>query len=648
MKKPSFRFCVLLSGAILLSGSGLCTSAFAAPPGNRPGHTAKGGPSTAKGPGSSRRSSAPKASAPKPSAPSRPQSSPKRAEAPRRPEVQKHSAPPSQGASRPQVQPRPQAQSRPQAQVQTPSRPLPRPAGKPAFVESDVKLRPSREIRQNRPESRPEARPNRPENRPEARPNRPESRPEVRPEARPEPARPNHPVKRPEARPNRPESRPEARPEPARPNHPVKRPEARPDRPESRPEARPDRPESRPEARPDVRPDVRPHHPGKRPDAKPDRPEKRPEPSRPNHPGGRPGDSHGGHDVHHRPHPNPPHIHHPHEALHHRHHPPRVAPYWPHFRRSALTGALFFLPPPPPAYYVSEQVVVYPPMIVDDGLEYAADPGTGASVSVEDLADPMNRFYTWDAFRYYGWLQQYEPFHPSWIESCDQGIGFAANYTSDLTRYFYYPVHCVRPGTEQIDAGLASPLIFVPEPEKQEILPVVEMTQPQSEVDDAWELIYAGDEYFRESRETLAEEKYARAMLAQTEMPDPYFRLAVIQMSRRQYVTAIQNAFRTLELSRVWPASPLALGQVYGTRTLKKQQDLDALWNAVSRDPNNAELRMLYGLMLYADAMGDMEMGKAAKEQFETAAAVNPALMPYLGSLISFLESEITRVEETK
>lgn len=602
MKKPSFRFCVLLSGAILLSGSGLCTSAFAAPPGNRPGHTAKGGPSTAKGPGSSRRSSAPKASAPKPSAPSRPQSSPKRAEAPRRPEVQKHSAPPSQGGSRPQVQPRPQAQSRPQVQVQTPSRPLPRPAGKPAFVESDVKLRPSREIRQNRPESRPEARPNRPENRPEARPNRPESRPEVRPE-------------------------------PARPNHPVKRPEARPDRPESRPEARPD---------------VRPHHPGKRPDAKPDRPEKRPEPSRPNHPGGRPGDSHGGHDVHHRPHPNPPHIHHPHEALHHRHHPPRVAPYWPHFRRSALTGALFFLPPPPPAYYVSEQVVVYPPMIVDDGLEYAADPGTGASVSVEDLADPMNRFYTWDAFRYYGWLQQYEPFHPSWIESCDQGIGFAANYTSDLTRYFYYPVHCVRPGTEQIDAGLASPLIFVPEPEKQEILPVVEMTQPQSEVDDAWELIYAGDEYFRESRETLAEEKYARAMLAQTEMPDPYFRLAVIQMSRRQYVTAIQNAFRTLELSRVWPASPLALGQVYGTRTLKKQQDLDALWNAVSRDPNNAELRMLYGLMLYADAMGDMEMGKAAKDQFETAAAVNPALMPYLGSLISFLESEITRVEETK
>ena len=602
MKKPSFRFCVLLSGAILLSGSGLCTSAFAAPPGNRPGHTAKGGPSTAKGPGSSRRSSAPKASAPKPSAPSRPQSSPKRAEAPRRPEVQKHSAPPSQGASRPQVQPRPQAQSRPQVQVQTPSRPLPRPAGKPAFVESDVKLRPSREIRQNRPESRPEARPNRPENRPEARPNRPESRPE----ARPEPARPNHPVKRPEARPNRPESRPEARP------------------------------------------DVRPHHPGKRPDAKPDRPEKRPEPSRPNHPGGRPGDSHGGHDVHHRPHPNPPHIHHPHEALHHRHHPPRVAPYWPHFRRSALTGALFFLPPPPPAYYVSEQVVVYPPMIVDDGLEYAADPGTGASVSVEDLADPMNRFYTWDAFRYYGWLQQYEPFHPSWIESCDQGIGFAANYTSDLTRYFYYPVHCVRPGTEQIDAGLASPLIFVPEPEKQEILPVVEMTQPQSEVDDAWELIYAGDEYFRESRETLAEEKYARAMLAQSEMPDPYFRLAVIQMSRRQYVTAIQNAFRTLELSRVWPASPLALGQVYGTRTLKKQQDLDALWNAVSRDPNNAELRMLYGLMLYADAMGDMEMGKAAKDQFETAAAVNPALMPYLGSLISFLESEITRVEETK
>lgn len=352
--------------------------------------------------------------------------------------------------------------------------------------------------------------------------------------------------------------------------------------------------------------------------------------------------------MHHRPHPNPPHIHHPHEALHHRHHPPRVAPYWPHFRRSALTGALFFLPPPPPAYYVSEQVVVYPPMIVDDGLEYAADPGTGASVSVEDLADPMNRFYTWDAFRYYGWLQQYEPFHPSWIESCDQGIGFAANYTSDLTRYFYYPVHCVRPGTEQIDAGLASPLIFVPEPEKQEILPVVEMTQPQSEVDDAWELIYAGDEYFRESRETLAEEKYARAMLAQTEMPDPYFRLAVIQMSRRQYVTAIQNAFRTLELSRVWPASPLALGQVYGTRTLKKQQDLDALWNAVSRDPNNAELRMLYGLMLYADAMGDMEMGKAAKDQFETAAAVNPALMPYLGSLISFLESEITRVEETK
>lgn len=308
-----------------------------------------------------------------------------------------------------------------------------------------------------------------------------------------------------------------------------------------------------------------------------------------------------------------------------------------------MTGGLFFLPPPPPAYYVSEQIVVYPPMIVDDGLASST-----ASVSVEELADPMNRFYTWDAFRYYGWLQQYEPFHSSWIESCDQGIGFAANYTSDLTRYYYYPVHCVRPGTEQIEAGLASPLVFVPEPEKQEILPVVEMTLPQSEVDEAWDLIYDGDEYFRESRETLAEEKYARAMIAQSEMPDPYFRLAVIQMSRKQYVTAIQNVFRTLELSRIWPASPLVLDQVYGARSLKKQQDLDALWNAVSRDPDNAELRMLYGLMLYADSMGDIEMGKAAKEQFETAAAVNPALMPYLGSLISFLESEIERVEGTK
>ncbi|MDO4628975.1 MAG: tetratricopeptide repeat protein, partial [Planctomycetia bacterium] len=399
---------------------------------------------------------------------------------------------------------------------------------------------------------------------------------------------------------------------------------------------RPDMKPPRPGDRPGERPDMKPPHGDHRPDIRP--------PHAGNH---RPNDYHPGHGFTPRPtHPAPPpppghfgsHHHHPPHPPHHRYY----SPFW---------GSLFFLPPPPPMYYYQEEVFIYPPTIITDGLEYYDDSVTSApitetpEISIEDLTDPMNRFYTWDAFRYYGWMQQYQPFHESWRDACEQGIGFAAAYDTSVSRYHYYPVHSVRPGTELITDNDGLTTVFKPEKEKDSILPIVETTLAPEDVDEAWELIYAGDEYFRNTRPASAEEQYARAMISQREMPDPWVRLAVVQLSRKQYHDAFQSITTALDLSHQWPASPFTLSQMYGYQTTKKEKDLDALRQALKKDTQNAELQLVYAFMLYADSLGDVEKGKETRKEFQRAVELNPLLAPELENIISFLSSEIERVE---
>ncbi len=456
-------------------------------------------------------------------------------------------------------------------------------------------------------------------------PSRPSPRPASKPQSRTS-SRPSPPSQRSEAR-------PQSRPSQSKTSPPQSRPEPRPnskiDRPGGNAKPMPQSTSRKPNSG---------NMPKNRPEAKPPRPD--------NH---RPNDYHPGHGVMQRPpHPAPP------PPVHHggRNLPPPAPPR--HRYYSPFWGALFFLPPPPPMYYYGEQVIIYPPTIVSDGLEYYNDSITSApitetpEISIADLADPMNRFYTWDAFRYYGWMQQYEPFHESWRDACDQGIGFAAAYDASVSRYHYYPVYSVRPGTELITDNDGLTTIFTPEKDKDSILPIVETTLPQAEVDEAWERIYAGDEYFRNVRSSLAEEQYARAMVAQREMPDPWFRLAVVQLSRKQYHDAFQNVATALELSRHWPASPFTLSQMYGYQTFKKQQDIDALRQAVLKDRQNAELQLIYAFMLYADSLGDVDKGKETRTEFQRAAQLNPLLAPELENIISFLTSEIERVESKK
>ncbi len=602
MKFTGFRFCIIFLLSVLLAGGTGVVSLDAAPP--HGGHGGSHGrPTPPKAPKAPKAPKVPKA----PKAPSRPSPRP---------------APKPQSRSMPKPQSRPSSRPPQRSEVRPQSRPTSRPEMRP-------QSRPPQSMTQ-RPQSRPEARPNSNINRPSG---------NVKPMPWPNSRKPNSgsmPNNHPDVKPPRPNDRPNDRPGMRPDNRPGERPDAKPPRPNDRPN---DRPGMRPDNRPGERPDVKPPRPNDRPNDRPDMKPPRPANHRPN-------DYHPGHGFTPRPtHPAPPpgghHVDHHHHPPHHRYY----SPFW---------GALFFLPPPPPMYYYEEQVIVYPPTIVSDGLEYYDDTITSApitetpEVSIADLADPMNRFYTWDAFRYYGWLQQYQPFHESWRDACDQGIGFAAAYDTSVSRYHYYPVHSVRPGTELITDNDGLTTIFTPEKEKDAILPLVETTLPQTEVDEAWEQIYAGDEYFRNARPSSAEEQYARAMVAQREMPDPWFRLAVVQLSRKQYHDAFQSITSALELSHQWPVSPFTLSQMYGYQTLKKQQDIDALRQARQRAPQNAELQLVYAFMLYADSLGDVDKGKETRAEFQRAAQLNPLLAPELENIISFLNSEIERVESKK
>ncbi len=304
---------------------------------------------------------------------------------------------------------------------------------------------------------------------------------------------------------------------------------------------------------------------------------------------------------------------------------------------------LFFLPPPPPVYW-QQTVIVLPNEDPMDGLYYYDDsPTTSAPApSYDYLSEPQNRIYSWDVFRFYGWLQQYRPFHPAWVTSCDQGVGFAASYNLDQSRYYYYPPNCVIPGTEFIDSGTGQNFVFNPSAANQKLLPDVQKTLTPEEVDSAWDFIYGADAYYINGRAVQAEENYARAMIAQPTMPDPWFRLAVVEMARQNYPQAAQNAIKCLDLSQNWPASPFALDDMYKYQRLQKQRDLQALSSAASRDPGNSELQMLLGLMRYADSLGSAEGGKVAMNHFRNAVRLDPGLERYLGNLIQFLDSQTT------
>ena len=389
--------------------------------------------------------------------------------------------------------------------------------------------------------------------------------------------------------------------------------------------------------RPEKRPEITPNHPKKKQGSKPsERPGRKPERGEHGHGNFHPEMSPHS-DSRHAP-PHPPH----HPDFHSGYYPYHPRP-WYHPEIGA--GPLFFFPPP----YIQEEIFVYSPLPAGDGFRYyeEAEEAEGGSdgISLEELADPINRYYFWDAFRYYGWLQQYVPFHESWTEACDAGTGFAAGYDLSLTRYHYYPINCVRPGTERIEVEAENPIIFEPNEEKRKILPRIQETLAVSDVEAAWDLIYAGDTYFQKGKDFHAEENYVRAMTLFPEMPDPYFRLAVIQVSRLQYALAAENIQKSLKLSQVWPASPFALDRMYGSQKLQKNGDLASLLDSANQNPGDAELQMVCGFMLYSNALGSLEQGKQAQKYFKRAIQADSRFSVELGRLISFLDSEIQRVE---
>ena len=389
--------------------------------------------------------------------------------------------------------------------------------------------------------------------------------------------------------------------------------------------------------RPEKRPEITPNHPKKKQGSKPsERPGRKPERGEHGHGNFHPEMSPHS-DSRHAP-PHPPH----HPDFHSGYYPYHPRP-WYHPEIGA--GPLFFFPPP----YIQEEIFVYSPLPAGDGFRYyeEAEEAEGGSdgISLEELADPINRYYFWDAFRYYGWLQQYVPFHESWTEACDAGTGFAAGYDLSLTRYHYYPINCVRPGTERIEVEAENPIIFEPNEEKRKILPQIQETLAVSDVEAAWDLIYAGDTYFQKGKDFHAEENYVRAMTLFPEMPDPYFRLAVIQVSRLQYALAAENIQKSLKLSQVWPASPFALDRMYGSQKLQKNGDLASLLDSANQNPGDAELQMVCGFMLYSNALGSLEQGKQAQKYFKRAIQADSRFSVELGRLISFLDFEIQRVE---
>lgn len=138
-----------------------------------------------------------------------------------------------------------------------------------------------------------------------------------------------------------------------------------------------------------------------------------------------------------------------------------------------------------------------------------------------------------------------------------------------------------------------------PPPERGASEELPQLTKEQ--IDENWKILQAGDELFASGKTAEALKQYESAAKAVPQMPDPWVRLAIAQVSQRDYNTAMESCNRSMELSTSWPTSPFALDYMYRAQTTKKLNDLSVSELTVNQNAENSDLAFLVGTMFYFD-----------------------------------------------
>ena len=123
----------------------------------------------------------------------------------------------------------------------------------------------------------------------------------------------------------------------------------------------------------------------------------------------------------------------------------------------------------------------------------------------------------------------------------------------------------------------------------------------QNALNLAWRFLGFGDAHFANAKYADANARYRKAATAAPQLADCYFRQAYALIAMGRYDLAVGALQRGLKLQPDWPKSGFRNTELYADNPQAKVAHLETLAEASEKDPHNADLLFLVGVMLYFD-----------------------------------------------
>lgn len=117
----------------------------------------------------------------------------------------------------------------------------------------------------------------------------------------------------------------------------------------------------------------------------------------------------------------------------------------------------------------------------------------------------------------------------------------------------------------------------------------------------AWRFLGFGDAHFGNQNYSEANDRYRKAATAAPLLADSYFRQGYALMAMGRYEHAVRTIRRGMDLDADWPRSDFHNAELYSDNPQAKAAQLETLATAAEKDPHNADLLFLVGVMLHFD-----------------------------------------------
>lgn len=205
---------------------------------------------------------------------------------------------------------------------------------------------------------------------------------------------------------------------------------------------------------------------------------------------------------------------------------------------------------------------------------------------------------------YYG----YEPYYPYYAYPYP-AYGWAYPYPPPLhipaeTLYGMQPLKRFF-GVDQPNPAVNPRIIVLNRDDDDEADEQVERSTNQRSLNLGWRFIGFGDAHFGNQKYADAYQRYKRAAEAAPNLGAAYFRQGYALVALGNYEQAAKVLKRGLELDPEWPNSDFRNDELYGSNQAAKTAQLDALAQAATDNPNDADLLFLVGVFLHFDGQRD-------------------------------------------